>query len=301
MSQKYGSSIDSKNIKIYLNQIAKIMPLSPDKEKELGRIIQGDDKKARKNAVDQMVQSNLKFVVAYAKKYQGMGLSLLDLVNEGNLGLIEAAKRFDPDKNVKFISYAVWWIRQSIIHALTKNSHIYHIPQKLSGQITEMKRVQSWMNNELGRSPTREEIARRMNLKTSDIEELEIMAAHNVSLSEKYYDEDVEYIDKIKDEHSPPVETQIIRKSVQKHIRNMLEELDEKEVNVLKLRFGFYDYKIEKILEENGKTEKDLPLTLQAIGDILNLTRERIRQIEKKAMQRLAHSQRLQQLRGYLN
>ena len=301
MSQKYGSSIDSKNIKIYLNQIAKIMPLSADKEKELGKIIHGDDKKAQKKAVDQMVRSNLKFVVAYAKKYQGMGLSLLDLVNEGNLGLIEAAKRFDPDKNVKFISYAVWWIRQSIIHSLTKNSHIYHIPQKLSVQITEMKRIQSRMNNELGRSPTREEIARRMNLKTSNIEDLEIMAAHSVSLSEKYYDEDVEYIDKIKDEHSPPVETQIIRNSVQKHIRNMLEELDEKEVNVLKLRFGFYDYKIKKILEENGKTEKDLPLTLQAIGDMLNLTRERIRQIEKKAMQRLAHSHRLKQLRGYLN
>jgi RNA polymerase primary sigma factor len=300
MSQKYGSSIDSKNIKIYLNQIAKIMPLSADKEKELGRIIQGDDKKARKKAMDQMVRSNLKFVVAYAKKYQGMGLSLLDLVNEGNLGLIEAAKRFDPDKNVKFISYAVWWIRQSIIHALTQYSRIYHIPQKLSGQITEMKRIQSRMNNELGRPPTREEIAGRMKLKTSDIEDMEIMAAHSVSLSEKYYDEDMEYIDKIKDERSPPVETQIIRNSIHKYIRNILEELDEKEVNVLKLRFGFYDNKIEKILEDNGKTEKDLPLTLQAIGDILNLTRERIRQIEKKAMQRLSHSQRLQQLRGYL-
>jgi len=301
MSFKYSNSVDSKNIKLYLNQIAKIKLLTAEKEKDLGRIIQGKEQPARGKAVNQLVKSNLKFVVAYAKKYQGMGLSLLDLINEGNLGLIEAAKRFDPGKNVKFISYAVWWIRQSIIHALTQYSRIYHIPQKLSNQITEMKRIQSKLNNELGRTPSREEIAKKMKLKPSDIEELEILAVRNVSLSDKYYDEDVEYVDKIKDELSLPVETQIIRNSIQKQIRDLLEELDEKEADVLKLRFGFYDSKIKKILKETEKMEQDLPLTLQAIGNIMGLTRERIRQIEKKAMGKLARSHRLQQLRGYLN
>jgi RNA polymerase primary sigma factor len=269
--------------------------LTTDEEKELGRLIQKGDKKA----LGKMVESNLRFVVSYVKKYRGMGLSLPDLINEGNLGLIEAAKRFDPSKNVKFISYAVWWIRQAIIHALTKYSRIYHIPQKLSDQISEMKKVKAQLKKELGREATREEIAERMKIAVEDVEDMQILTGRDVSLSDKYYDDDMEIGDRIKDSLSPSVEYQIVKNSVQENIRVILNELEEKEADVLKLRFGIFDKKLE---EKYGIQEKDQsPNTLQEIGDKLHLTRERIRQIEKKAMRKLAHSHKLQQLRGYLN
>ncbi|MFC2156231.1 RNA polymerase sigma factor RpoD/SigA [Acidobacteriota bacterium] len=303
MTAKFSNASDSKNIKLYLNQIASIKPLPPDEEKRLGRIIQDPETKDkdRDKAIEKLVKSNLKFVVAYVKKYQGMGLGLLDLINEGNLGLIEAAKRFKAEKNVKFISYAVWWIRQSIIHALTHYSRIYHIPQKMSDQISEMKRVRSRLNNELGRAPTREEVAAQMGIDQSDIEDLETLGERNVSLSEKYFDDEVEVGDRIKDDLAPSIEYQIVKNSVQEQMRDTLKELDEKEANVLKLRFGLMDEKVSRLLNESGRQEDDLPLTLQSIGDILNLTRERIRQIEKNALRKLSRSHKLQQLRGYLN
>jgi RNA polymerase primary sigma factor len=215
-----------------------------------------------------------------------MGLNLLDLINEGNIGLIEAAKRFDPHRNVRFISYAVWWIRQAIVHALTSYSRIYNIPQKLSDQLSQMKKKVEQLKSEFGREPTREEIAKSMGLTVEDIEDLEIIAEKDISLSDKYYDEDLEVGDKISDSLSPSVEYQIIKNSIEHQIRDLLSELDEKEAIVLKLRFGLDD---------------DEPRTLQEIGNKLNVTRERVRQIEQKAMRKLARSHKLQQLRGYLN
>jgi len=295
MRSKYKDSLDSKNISRYLKQIAKFPQLTPKEEKNLGRLIQKGDKKAQ----GKLVESNLRFVVSYVKKYRGMGLSFPDLINEGNLGLIEAAKRFDTKKNVKFISYAVWWIRQAVIHALTKYSRIYHVPQKLSDQISGMKRVSAQLKKELGREASREEIAIRMKISVEDVEDLEILTGKDISLSDKYYDDDVEIGDRIKDSLSPSVEYQIVKNSVQENIRDILNELEEKEADVLKLRFGILDKKLE---EKYGIQEKDQnPNTLQEIGDKLHLTRERIRQIEKKAMRKLSHSHKLQQLRGYLN
>ncbi|MDH4219757.1 MAG: RNA polymerase sigma factor RpoD/SigA [Candidatus Aminicenantes bacterium] len=293
MRSDFKNSLDSRNLAHYLRQIAKFPPLKQNEEKELGKQVQKGDKKALRK----LVESNLRFVVSYVKKYGGMGLSLPDLINEGNLGLIEAAKRFDPEKNVKFISYAVWWIRQAIIHALTKYSRIYHIPQKLSDQISEMKRIKTQLKKDLGRDPAREETAKRMKIDVEDIEDLEILEEKDISLSDKYYDDDVEVGDRIKDTLSPSVELQIIKNSVQENIRNILDQLDEKEADVLKLRFGIED----KRLKNKYGIEDFDPQTLQEIGDKLNLTRERIRQIEKKAMRKLAHSHKLQQLRGYLN
>lgn len=295
MRSKFKDSLDSKNISRYLKQIAKFPQLTPKEEKDLGRLIQQGDKKAQMK----LVESNLRFVVSYVKKYRGMGLSLPDLINEGNLGLIEAAKRFDPKKNVKFISYAVWWIRQAVIHALTKYSRIYHVPQKLSDQISGMKRVRAQLKKEFGREATREEIAIRMKIPVEDVEDLEILTGKDISLSDKYYDDDVEIGDRIKDSLSPSVEYQIVKNSVQENIRDILNELEEKEADVLKLRFGIID---KNLAEKYGIEEKDQnPNTLQEIGDKLHLTRERIRQIEKKAMRKLSHSHKLQQLRGYLN
>ncbi len=283
MSDEFKGSLDSKNLKIYLQQIAKFTQLTVDQEKELGRLIQNGDK----DALKKMIEANLRFVVSYVKRYKGMGLGFLDLINEGNLGLIEAAKRFDPNRNVKFISYAVWWIRQAVIHALSQYSRIYNIPQKLSDQISEMKKVRAKLKKELGHEPTREEIAQQMKVTQEDIEDLEILGRQNISLSDKYFDDDsTEIGDKIRDTLSPSVEYEYIKGSIESQIREILEGLDEKEAQVLKLRFGLGD---------------DQTHTLQEIGDKLNLTRERIRQIEKKALRKLARGDKLRQLRGYLN
>jgi RNA polymerase primary sigma factor len=278
----YRDFLDSRNLKRYLEEISKFPTFTEEEEKRLGeRIRQGD-----KDALQSLIKGNLKFVVSYVKKYRGMGLSMLDLINEGNVGLIEAARRFDPTRNVRFISYAVWWIRQAIIHALSQYSHIYNIPQKLSDQISLMKKKTAGLKAELGRDPTREEIAVALGISETDVEDLELLEERNVSLSDKLHDEDFEVEDRISDGEAESVEYQIIKSSAQHQIREMLAVLDEKEATVIKLRFGLDD---------------DRPMTLQEIGDRLRLTRERIRQIEQKAMRKLGRSKKLQQLRGYLN
>ena len=276
------SYLDFKNLRTYLGKIAKYPILNQAEEKKLGKQIQRGDKEALKK----LIEANLRFVVSYVKKYKGMGMSMFDLINEGNLGLIEAAKRFDPGRNVKFISYAVWWIRQAIIHALTRSSRAYHLPQKLSDKISEMKRKQAQLKADLGRDPVREEIAKKMGITVEEVEDLELLDGKDISLSDTYFDEERKIEEKIEDNLSPPVEYQIIKNSIEEQIRELLQGLDEKEKYVLQLRFGLED---------------DKPRTLQEIGDKMKLSRERVRQIEQKAMRKLARSHRLQQLRGYLN
>ena len=276
------SYLDFKNLRTYLSKIAKYPILDQPEEKKLGKQIQKGDREALRK----LIEANLRFVVSYVKKYKGMGMSMFDLINEGNLGLIEAAKRFDPGRNVKFISYAVWWIRQAIIHALTRSSRAYHLPQKLSDKISEMKRKQAQLKADLGRDPAREEIAKKMGITVEEIEDLELLDEKDISLSDTYFDEEREIEEKIEDNLSPSVEYQIIKNSIEEQIRELLQGLDEKEKYVLQLRFGLED---------------DKPRTLQEIGDKMELSRERVRQIEQKAMRKLARSHRLQQLRGYLN
>lgn len=273
---------DSRALRRYLDDISEFPQLDESQEKALGERIHRGDEEALKS----LIQSNLRFVVSYVKRYQGMGLGLLDLIHEGNLGLIEAARRFDPKRNVKFISYAVWWIRQAVIHALTQSQRIAHVPQKLSDQILQMKRKVVQLKSELGRDPTREETAARMGLSQQDIEDLEMLVEKDVSLSDSFNDDDMKMEEKLGDNLTPSIEHQIIRGSILGQLRDVLDELEEKEALVLKWRFGLDD---------------DQPLTLQEIGDRLRLTRERIRQIEQKAMGKLRRSSRLQQLRGYLN
>jgi RNA polymerase primary sigma factor len=278
---QFQSYLESKNLRKYLEEIGRFAQISEGDEKALGaRIHAGDEA-----ALNRLIEANLRFVVSYVKKYQGMGLSLLDLINEGNIGLIEAAKRFDPKRNVKFISYAVWWIRQAVIHALTQSSRITHVPQKLSDQILQKKRKAAQLKSELGHDPSREEMAAAMGLTVTDIEDLEMLEEKEVSLNDRFNEDDQTMEEKISD-LTPSVEYQIIKASIEQQLRDILGELDEKEALVLKWRFGLED---------------DQPLTLQEIGDKLRLTRERIRQIEQKAMRKLSHSNKLQQLRGYLN
>lgn len=278
----YQDSLDSKNLQLYLAQISKFPLFSEEQEKALGERIQGGDREALKR----LVEANLRFVVAFVKKYRGMGIGFLDLINEGNVGLIEAARRFDPKRGVRFISYAVWWVRQAVVHALSHGSRIYNIPQKLSDQISLMKRRKEELKAELGREPERDEVARVLGLEPVEVEDLELLAERNISLSDRYGRDDLEVEERISDEARPSVEDEVIHSSIQGQVREILGGLDEKEALVLKLRFGLDD---------------DRPRTLQEIGAILNVTRERVRQIEQKAKRKLAQSDTLRQLRGYLN
>jgi RNA polymerase primary sigma factor len=274
-------SADSLNA--YIREIARFKPLSGDEEKALGRRIhQGDQE-----ALQKLVESNLRFVVSYAKRYRGLGLSFLDLIHEGTLGLMEAAKRFDPDRNVKFISYAVWWVRQAIFHALSEQTRVFRLPQKLSGQISKVGTARSRLTAELERPPTTEELAERTELTTTEVEELMKVAGDDLSLSTAVgEDGSLELGDTLEQDTVPSAELELIRSSFEEQIRALVSELDEKEAEVIRMRFGL---------------DGEEPRTLQEIGEALGLSRERIRQIESKAKEKLRRSQRAQGLRGALN
>jgi RNA polymerase primary sigma factor len=271
------------SLNAYIREIAKFKPLSPEDEKDLGRRIQQGDQEALKR----LVESNLRFVVSYAKRYRGLGLSFLDLIHEGNLGLMEAAKRFDPERNVKFISYAVWWVRQAIFHALSEHSRVFRLPQKLSGQVSKVERAREGLAAELERPPTTEELARKTELSEEQVENLLLASGDDVSLSAAVgEDGSMEFGDTLEQDTIPSVELEMIRTSFEEQIQAMVAELEEKEREVIRMRFGL---------------DGEEPRTLQEIGEALGLSRERIRQIESKAKEKLRRNREAQGLRGYLN
>jgi RNA polymerase primary sigma factor len=271
------------SLNAYIREIAKFKPLSADEEKVLGRRIQQGDQEALKR----LVEANLRFVVSYAKRYRGLGMSFLDLIHEGSLGLMEAAKRFDPDRNVKFISYAVWWVRQAIFQALSEHMRVFRLPQKLSGQVSKVGNARQRLAVELERQPTTEEVAERTELSREEVEYLLRVAGEDVSLSSTVGDEGgVELSDRLEQDTVPSIERTLIRSSFQEQIRAMVGELDEKERDVIRMRFGL---------------DGEDPRTLQEIGEALGLSRERIRQIESKAKEKLRRSHRAHELRGALN
>ncbi|MEE9226500.1 MAG: RNA polymerase sigma factor RpoD/SigA [Acidobacteriota bacterium] len=270
-------------MKKYLHEISQLKRITPDDEKRLGSRIQKGDKRALRN----LVEANLRFVVSYAKKYRGCGLSFLDLINEGNIGLIEAAKRFRPDKNVKFITYAVWWVRQAIIHALSDQSGAFRLPQKQANLMYRIGKTISSMTVELERAPTPDEIAKKLEVTTEEILNLLQVSDDNVSLSTVIDEEhDFHLSDKLEQKMIPAADITFLKSSLRLHLYACLDDLDPKEEMVLKLRFGLGD-------EE--------PKTLKEIGELLGLSRERIRQIEAQAILKMNRSDRCQQLRGYLN
>jgi RNA polymerase primary sigma factor len=271
------------SLNVYIREIARFKPLSAEQEREHGRRIRQGDREA----LNRLVEANLRFVVSYAKRYRGLGMSFLDLVHEGNLGLIEAAKRFDPERNVKFISYAVWWIRQAIFHALAQHSRAFRLPQKLSGQVSRVGSARDRLAAELERSPTTAEVAERTDMSEREVESLLRMAGDDISLSTALgEDGSLELGDTLEQESVPGVELELIRSSFAEQIQAMVAELEEKERQVIRLRFGL---------------DGEEPRTLQEIGEALHLSRERIRQIESKAKEKLRRNQRLQGLRGDLN
>jgi RNA polymerase primary sigma factor len=273
----------SESLKKYLREISRLPRVTAEEERELGRRIQKGDAQALRK----LVEANLRFVVSYAKRYRGCGLSFLDLINEGNIGLIEAAKRFDPAKNVKFITYAVWWVRQAIIHALSDQSGAFRLPQKQANLLYRIGKAQSNLRSKLRRSPSAEEIARQMNVSVEEVTNLLQVSDENISLS-AVIDEEHEFhlSDKLEQGIIPSADIVLLRSSLKGLLRNALEELDDKEEKVIRLRFGL-----------DGAD----PKTLKEIGEMLNLSRERIRQIEAQAIEKLNRSQKCQQLRGYLN
>ena len=240
-----------------------------------------------KQALRRLVEANLRFVVSYAKRYRGCGLSFLDLINEGNIGLIEAAKRFDPGKKVKFITYAVWWVRQAIIHALSDQSGAFRLPQKQANLLYRIGKAQANLRNQLRRTPSTEEIAKKMEVTVKEVTNLLQVADDNISLS-AVIDEEHEFhlSDKLEQDIIPAADLVLLKSSLKVHLRGALDELDAKEERVIRQRFGL-----------DGAD----PKTLKEIGEMMNLSRERIRQIEAQALEKLNRSHKCQQLRGYLN
>jgi RNA polymerase primary sigma factor len=276
-------SSGSESLKKYLKEISRLPRVTVKEERELGRRIQKGDMPALRR----LVEANLRFVVSYAKRYRGCGLSFLDLINEGNIGLIEAAKRFDPDKGVKFITYAVWWVRQSIIHALSDQSGAFRLPQKQANLLYRIGKAQANLRIELKRTPSTEEIATKMAVPVEEVNTLLQVSDDNISLSALIDEEhDFHLSDKLEQETIPSADLVLLKNSLRGLLRGALTELDPKEEKVLRLRFGL-----------DGAE----PKTLKEIGEMMNLSRERIRQIEAQALDKLHRSQKCQQLRGYLN
>ena len=278
-----SAGASSESLKKYLKEISKLPRVTPQEERDLGHAIAKGDMKALRK----LVEANLRFVVSYAKRYRGCGLSFLDLINEGNIGLIEAAKRFDPAKKVKFITYAVWWVRQAIIHALSDQSGAFRLPQKQANLLYRIGKAQANLRSELQRTPTTEEIAKKMDVSVTDVTNLLQVSDENISLS-AVIDEEHDFLlsDKLEQHIIPSADIILLKNSLKHLLRNALDELDAKEERVVRLRFGL-----------DGTD----PKTLKEIGEMMSLSRERIRQIEAQALEKLHRSQKCQQLRGYLN
>ena len=281
---KTGRTVNESNRSLsrYLEEIGDFEPLKPDREVELAiKIKQGNH-----FALEELVKANLRFVVSVAKDYQGQGLPLTDLINEGNLGLIKAAGRFDETRGFKFISYAVWWIRQSILQALAEHSRIVRLPLNRVGTISKITKTAEKLEAEIERSPNEKEIGRQLNMTPDEVIDATRISRRHQSLNAPFRDGDKNsLIDIIKDENQLEPDTPLMNDSLKDEIRNSLDTLKDRERMVIKMYFGI---------------ERDYALTLNEIGEEFNLTRERVRQIKEKAIRRLRHRSRSKTLRNYL-
>ena len=266
----------------YLQEIGKVELITADEEVELAqRIRQGD-----KIALEKLTKANLRFVVSVSKQYQNQGLSLPDLINEGNLGLIKAAQRFDETRGFKFISYAVWWIRQSILQALAEQSRIVRLPLNKIGSINKINKTYAKLEQEFEREPNAEEIAEALDITEAEVKESMKNAGRHVSMDAPLIqDEDNNMYDVLKSDEVITPETELLYESLRKEIDRAISTLTPREADVVRLYFGL-----------NGSH----PMTLEEIGEKFDLTRERVRQIKEKAIRRLKHTSRSKILKSYL-
>jgi len=266
----------------YLQEIGKVDLITAEMEVELAQKIKAGDQLA----LEKLTKANLRFVVSVAKQYQNQGLTLPDLINEGNLGLIKAAKRFDETRGFKFISYAVWWIRQSILQALAEQSRIVRLPLNKIGSINKINKTFARLEQENERPPSAEEIAKELDMTVSDVKESMKNSGRHVSMDAPLIEgEDSNLYDVLNSGESPNPDKSLLHESLKVEILRALETLTPREADVVKLYFGLGDAH---------------PMTLEEIGETFDLTRERVRQIKEKAIRRLKHTSRSKILRTYL-
>lgn len=280
-STRRGSSREG-SLDQYLKEISQYPLIDKNEEVRLAQLI----RKGEEEALNKLVRSNLRFVVSVAKKYQNQGVPLSDLINEGNLGLIRAAHKFDETKGIKFISYAVWWIRQAILQALAEQSRIVRVPLNRAGALHRIGRRSSSLLQELGREPTVGELAEDLDISTEEVERTLAISRSHLSLDAPMTPgEDNRLLDYLPDQYSPGPEDEAYDHALQETIEDSLSTLKEREAKILRLYFGLDDQE---------------PMTLEEIGAILGITRERVRQIKEKALVRLRHASRARFLETFM-
>lgn len=275
-------SFSDSSITWYLEQINKIPLLSREEEESCSRAARDGDEKAK----EKLIKANLRFVVSIAKKYQTSGISLLDLINEGNMGLIKAADKFDPERGYHFISYAVWWIRQAIILAISQKTSLIRLPLNRTADMQKIEKMHKKLEHKLGREPTAQEIAEELDMDDEEINYLRNISQDYVSLDATFGDsDDTSIISMMEDSRVDAPDRKLLDDSLKEALNAVLNTLTASEREILKMRFGL---------------DGEKPLSLQQIGEKFRLSKERIRQIEKKAIRRLRHPSRSQRLKSFI-
>ena len=273
---------ESQSLDKYLQEIGKVDLLTPDEEVELAKRIREGDQLA----LEKLTKANLRFVVSVAKQYQNQGLSLGDLINEGNLGLIKAAQRFDETRGFKFISYAVWWIRQSILQALAEQSRIVRLPLNRVGSLNKISKTFSELEQKFEREPSPDELAEVLDVTTSEVVDTMKISGRHVSMDAPFVQgEENSLLDVLESDNEEKPDTELMNDSLRREVQRALSTLTQREADVIALYFGL-----------NGEHS----MTLEEIGERFNLTRERVRQIKEKAIRRLRHTSRSKALKPYL-
>ncbi len=274
---------ESQSLEKYLQEIGKVDLLTPEEEVDLAKKIKQGDQAS----LEKLTKANLRFVVSVAKQYQNQGLSLSDLINEGNLGLIKAAQRFDETRGFKFISYAVWWIRQSILQALAEQSRIVRLPLNKVGSLNKINKAFSELEQEYEREPSSEELAEMLEIPTEEVETTLGVAARHVSMDAPFVEgEDNSLLDVLENNGTPGTDKALeYKESLSREINRSLSTLTDRQCDVIKLYFGI---------------GIEHPMSLEDIGDKFGLTRERVRQIKDKAINKLRNTSRSKLLKNYL-
>jgi RNA polymerase primary sigma factor len=283
---KQFTNRESQSIDKYLQEIGKVELLDVEEEIDLAKKIKYGDERERQKALEKLTKANLRFVVSVAKQYQNQGLSLGDLINEGNLGLIKAAKRFDETRGFKFISYAVWWIRQSILQALAEQSRIVRLPLNRVGALNKIGKAYSTLEQEYEREPSADELAEQLDMSLYEVSDTLKISGRHLSIDAPFvHGEDSRLVDIMPNTNQPLPDYALINESLKIEINRALNTLSPRERDVLKLYYGL---------------DQENPLTLEEIGEKFKLTRERVRQIKEKAIRRLKHASKSKALKSYL-